>query len=277
MNDNKTNINWLTTILSRPKRGDSMFGAIVGDLAGSIYEFSQLKKIQSIKMINLIEDNAFYSDDTILTIAILDAILNNKDYDYYLRKYIQVYSEYKPDFSPYFKSSFSPNLIKWSKSNVIGTSHGNGAMMRISPVGYMFDSEKEVIENVRLATMPSHNSREAIDSATMVALIIYYSRKGYTKDEIFKMLNIDIEYIPFTKFNTTCEETIGNCLYALYNSNSFDDAIRKTLLMGGDTDTNCAIVGSMAEAMYGIDSELIEQVNEKIPENFVKILSRTRS
>ena len=74
----------------------------------------------------------------------------------------------------------------------------------------------------------------------------------------------------------TCEETIVNCLYVLYNSNSFENAIRKTLLMGGDTDTNCAIVGSMAEAMHGIDSELIEKVNEKIPQKFVKILSRTR-
>ena len=254
-----------------------MYGAIVGDLAGSIYEFDQLKKVHRVQMNNLIEDNAFYSDDTILTIAILDAILNNKDYDYYLRKYIQEYSKYKPDFNPYFKTSFSPNLIKWSKSNVIGTSHGNGAMMRISPVGYMFDSEKEVIENARFATIPSHNSNEAIDSATMVALIIYYSRKGYTKDEIFKMMNIDIKYIPFTKFNRTCEETIGNCLYALYDSNIFEDAIRKTLLMGGDTDTNSAIVGSIAEAMYGIESELIEKVNKKIPQKFVKILRRARS
>lgn len=254
-----------------------MYGAIAGDLAGSIYEFNQLKKIHSVQMNNLIEDNSFYSDDTILTIAILDAILNNKDYDYYLKKYIQKYREYKPDFEPYFKSSFSPNLIKWSNSDMMGTSHGNGAMMRISPIGYMFNSEIEVIENARLATIPSHNSKEAIDSATIVALIIYYSRKGYTRDEIFKILNIDIEYIPFTKFNTTCEETIVNCLYALYNSNSFEDAIRKTLLMGGDTDTNCAIVGSMAEAMYGIDSELIEKVNKRIPQKFVKILSKARS
>jgi len=254
-----------------------MYGAIIGDLAGSIYEFDQLRKIHRVQMNNLIEGNAFYSDDTILTIAILDAILNNKDYDYYLRKYIQEYREYKPDFKPYFKSSFSPNLIKWRKSNTIGTSHGNGAMMRISPVGYMFDSEKEVIENAKLATIPSHNSKEAIDSATVVALMIFYARKGYTKDEIFKMMNIEVKYIPFTKFNTTCEETIGNCLYALYNSNTFEDAIRKTLLMGGDTDTNSAIVGSMAEAMYGIDNETIENVNEKIPEKFVKILSRARS
>ena len=253
-----------------------MYGAIVGDLAGSIYEFDQVKKIQGIKMNDLIEVNAFYSDDTILTIAIIDAILNNKDYDYYLRKYIREYEEYKPNFNPYFKTSFSPNLIKWSKSNIVGNSHGNGSMMRISPVGYMFDTEEEVIENARLATIPSHNSKEAIDSATLVALIIYYSRKGYTKDEIFKMMNIDVKYIPFTKFNMTCEETIGNCLYALYNSNSFEDAIRKTLLMGGDTDTNCAIVGSMAEAVYGIDNELIEKVNEKIPKKFVKILDITK-
>ena len=197
-----------------------MYGAIIGDLAGSIYEYDQLGHVHSIQMKKLIEDNAFYSDDTILTIAVLDAILHDKDYDFYLRKYIQEYREYKPDFSPYFKSSFSPNLIKWSKSNIIGNSHGNGAMMRISPVGYMFNSKKEVIENVRLATIPSHNSKSAIDSSTLIALIIYYSRKGYSKEEIFEMMNINPMYVPFSKFNTTCEETIGNCLYALYNSNS---------------------------------------------------------
>ncbi len=252
-----------------------MYGAIVGDLAGSIYEFDQLKKVHRVQMNNLIEDNAFYSDDTILTIAILDAILNNKDYDYYLRKYIQEYSEYKPDFNPYFKSSFSPNLVKWSQSNIIGTSHGNGAMMRISPVGYMFDKEKDVITNAKLATLPSHNSKEAIDSATKIALIIYYLRKGKSLDEIYEKLNIELEYKPFTKFNTTCEETIGNILYELYMSDSFEDSIKRTLLMGGDTDTNCAIVGSMSEALYGIDNELIEKINSKLPNNFVKILKKS--
>ena len=253
-----------------------MYGAIIGDLAGSIYEYDQIKNIHSIKMNNIIEDNSFYSDDTILTIAIMDAIMDDRDYDKYLRKYIDEYKNYKPNFTPYFKTSFSPNLIKWSKSNDIGNSHGNGAMMRISPVGFMFNSEKEVIENAKLATIPSHNSKEAIESATLVARIIYYFRNGYTKEEVYKILNIDIKYIPFTKFNTNCEETIGNCLYTLYNSNSFEDAIYKTLLMGGDTDTNATIVGSMAEALYGIDNSLIEKVNNKIPDNFVKVLNKRR-
>lgn len=254
-----------------------MYGAIIGDLAGSIYEYDQIKEIRSINIDKIIEDNAFYSDDTILTIAIIDAILNDRDYDKYLREYVRLYSSYKPNFKPYFKSPFSPGTMKWAKSDSIGTSIGNGAMMRISPVGYLFDTEEEVIENSRLATIPSHNSEEAIDSATKIALIIFYLRKGLSLEEIYNNLNIEVKYLPFTKFNTTCNETIDNCLYTLYNSNSFEDAIRKTIALGGDTDTNACIVGSMAEALYGIDNELINQANEKLPESFVKVLKKTSS
>ena len=251
-----------------------MYGSIYGDLAGSIYEFEQLKEIKSIDNGGYLSDKSFFSDDTILTVAVCDAIKSDLDYDKYLRKYIIDYMDYKPDFHPYFRSSFSPNLIKWAKSDLEGPSQGNGAMMRISPVGFLFDSEDEVIENARLATIPSHNSEEAIDSATKIALIIFYLRKGYSKEEVFNMLDINVKYTPFKKFNTTCKETIDNCLYAFYYSNSFIDAMKKTLLMGGDTDTNCAIVGGMAEACYGIDEILIQDVNKKIPHKFVKVLTK---
>ena len=251
-----------------------MYGSIYGDLAGSIYEFEQLKEIKSIDNGGYLSDKSFFSDDTILTVAVCDAIKSDLDYDKYLRKYIIDYMDYKPDFHPYFRSSFSPNLIKWAKSDLEGPSQGNGAMMRISPVGFLFDSEDEVIENARLATIPSHNSEEAIDSATKIALVIFYLRKGYSKEEVFNMLDINVKYTPFKKFNTTCKETIDNCLYAFYYSNSFIDAMKKTLLMGGDTDTNCAIVGGMAEACYGIDEILIQDVNKKIPHKFVKVLTK---
>ena len=79
-----------------------MYGAIIGDLAGSIYEFEQVKAVHPVFMKHILEENAFFSDDTILTIAILDAVLNDQNYDKYLRKYIREYLEYKPDFSPYF-------------------------------------------------------------------------------------------------------------------------------------------------------------------------------
>lgn len=251
-----------------------MYGAIIGDLAGSIYEYDQVKKIKKIRINKIIEDNAFYSDDTILTIAIMDAILHDKNYEYYLKKYIKEYSNYHPNFSPYFKSSFSPNMIKWAKNDIVGKSVGNGAMMRISPVAYMFNSEEEVIKNARLTTIPSHNSKEAIEAATLISLLIFYLRKGLLIDDVYKKLNINVEYRPFDKFNTTCKETIGNCLYIVYHSNSFEDAIRKTIFMGGNTDTNACIVGSIAEAIYGIDDMLIKQANEKIPDNFEKVLSK---
>lgn len=253
-----------------------MYGAIIGDLAGSIYEFEQLKKIKPVEIDKLIGDKSFFSDDTILTIAILDAINNSSlNYDKYIRDYISRYEDYKPNFSPYFRTSFSPRLIKWSRDNCIGDSNGNGAMMRISPVGFMFDNEKDVILNARLATIPSHNTDEAISCATVIALIIFYLRSGMNITDIYKKLNIDVEYIPFKKFNTTCYETIGNCLYALYNSDSFFDAIRRVLLMGGDTDTNACIVGSMAEALYGVDDELRVEASKKIPKEFVKVLERS--
>lgn len=251
-----------------------MYGAIIGDLAGSVYEFEQVKKVQSIKIDNIIEDNSFYSDDTILTIAILDAIKNDQDYERYLKYYINKYSNYKPNVKPYFEHPFSPGTMKWAKESCQGVSSGNGAMMRISPVGYLFDSEEEVIQNAKLATIPSHNTDEAIECATIIALIIYYARNGLSKEEIFKKLHLTVKYKPFEKFNYTCSETIDNCLYALYISNDFSESIKNTLLMGGDTDTNACIVGSMAEALYGIDDSLKKQMEDKIPKEFVRILHK---
>ncbi len=249
-----------------------MYGAIIGDLAGSIYEYSQLKSISNINIDKIITEASFYSDDTILTVAILDAILNKGNYEEYLKKYIKKYANYKPDFTPYFKTPFSKGLIDWSNSSIVGTSTGNGAMMRISPVGYLFNTEESVIKNAQLSTIPSHNSKEAVAAATIVALMIFYFRNGLSRDEVYQRLNIKIEYHPFKKFNTTCHETIGNCLYALYNSKSFEDAIRKTISMGGDTDTNACIVGSIAESMYPISPALISEAESKLPKEFVKIL-----
>lgn len=253
-----------------------MYGAIIGDLAGSIYEYGQASSIKPIEINNIIEDNSFYSDDTILTIAIADAILNGCDYEKYLRYYVKKYEDYKPNFTPYFKYPFSPGTIKWANGDYNGKSTGNGAMMRISSVGYLFNTEDDVIENARLATIPSHNSESAIDAATKIALIIYYLRMGLSKDEIYKKLCIDLKFVPFTKFNMSCEDTIDNCLYVFYHSNGFEDAIRNIILLGGDTDTNACIVGSLAEAAYGISDELIEKAKSKIPDEFVKVLTKIK-
>ena len=251
-----------------------MWGAIIGDLAGSIYEFEQINEIKSVKIDKLIPDKAFFSDDTILTIAILEAIQTDKDYEAHLKKYGNLYKDYKPNHKPYFKTSFSPDFIKWCNSDEVGTSIGNGAMMRISPVGFLFDNENDVKENARFATIPSHNSKEAIVYSTLTALIIYYAKNNMPKDEILKKLNIQLRYKPFEKFNSTCSQTFDNCVFAAFSSNNFEESIYKVLTYGGDTDTNACIVGSIAEALYGIDPKLIKKAKEYIPKDFVKILDK---
>lgn len=253
-----------------------MWGAIIGDLAGSIYEFEQTKKIKGININRneIISENSFFSDDTILTIAIMEAIQTDQDYEKHLRKYGNLYKNYKPYYKPYFNTSFSPGFIKWCNSNEIGTSIGNGAMMRISPIGFLFDNEKDVKQNARLATIPSHNSKEAIVYSTLTALIIFYARQGMPKNEILRKLNIQLKYKPFEKFNSTCGQTFDNCIFASFNSNCFEESIQTVLSYGGDTDTNACIVGSMAEALYGINSELIKKARKHIPEGFIAILER---
>lgn len=251
-----------------------MWGSIIGDLAGSIYEYSQIKEVSPIVVDELIKDESFYSDDTILTVAVLDAILNDQDYCKYLKEYGKRFISYRPDVTPYFKTSFSPGFIKWLKSDEVGCSMGNGAMMRIAPVGFMFDDLETVREESKKATSPSHNTFESIKCSQTIASIIYLARKGYSKEEIIDLLDLDISFNTFTKFNYTCGDTIGNCLYAVFTTDSFESALREVISYGGDTDTNACIVGGMAEAFYGVDQSLVDMAKEKIPKEFVKVLEK---
>lgn len=251
-----------------------MYGNIIGDLAGSIYEYEQTSKVSNITIDELIKENSFFSDDTILTIALIDAILNNKGYEEKLREYGLKYENFvKPDM-PYFEKTFSPSFTKWLHGSFEGKSCGNGAMMRVAPIGYLFNSLEEVEKQVKLATIPSHNSKEAIDCATIVAKIIFLARKGHSKEDIIKKLDIVLIEKEIKEFNYTCLSTIDICLYSLFTTNCFEDAIKKVLSYGGDTDTNACIVGGMAEAMYGLDEQYVKDVDKKIPEKFKKILKK---
>ena len=254
-----------------------MWGAVIGDLAGSKYEFSQSKKISRVDVTKIIEEDSFFSDDTILTIANYDAIFHECQYEKYLRLYGTKYLNYIPKTTvkKRFKRPFSHGFENWLQRNAEGTSAGNGALMRISGVGFMFDNKTDVIKNAYLATKPSHFSKEAINSATDIALIIYYARLGMGKDDIMERLKIkSLVYKPFETFNKTCSETEPNCLYALFTSNSFEEAIIRVLSMGGDTDTNAAVVGAMAESLYGVPQYLVDEARAKIPEEFSKILDK---
>ncbi len=251
-----------------------MLGNIIGDLAGSIYEFEQFTSCRGIKINNLIEENAFFSDDTILTVAVLDAILSHVPYEDKLREYGQKYLNYLPKFKPYFSTIFSPNFSKWLNSSSVGKSNGNGAMMRVAPIGFLFDSENEVKEQARLATIPSHNCSSAIKNAQLVALIIFYLRHGVSKTQIKDKLNLKIVKPVIHQFNYTCAETIDVVLYSFFNSSSFEDAIKLAISFGGDTDTNACIVGGIAEAMWGISAPLKQKALSFLPTEFKIVLDK---
>lgn len=270
-----------------------MYGAIIGDVAGSYLEILEITELRNkrqrsyderIKILNyevpLFDENCSCTDDSILTVAIADAIINNKEYEDALREYglkELALSEIEGG-----RSRFGHGFVDWLKLEKVGDSLGNGSAMRISPVGYLFNSEEEVLEEARKATIPSHNQPESISGAQEVAMAIFLARNGYNKEQIKKYLenefemdfNYDIEDLRHNhKFNGTIMKTVPVALFCFFESNNFEDAIRKTLSIGGDTDTLACIVGSIAEAYYGIDEELINNVQKYIPEYFKPIIN----
>ena len=258
-----------------------MLGAIIGDLAGSLYEYDEFKsekknldrRLEVLSKDNLIEKDSFYSDDTILTIAVLDAILNGKDYEGYLRNYGLKYYKNEPNTSVnHFKYMFSPDFIRWCKGEIDGNSMGNGALMRVSPIGYLFNDMETVIKESEKVTIPSHDSALAVVSAEALNNLIYLGRKGYTKEEVmikFYPIHRSLDKIRLDNtFDSSCL-VFENCLAAFFESNSFEDAVRKAVSLGGDTGTIGAITGSIAEAYYGVPDYLKEQALSKLPDDFV--------
>ena len=251
-----------------------MLGAVIGDFVGSVYEYAQTRGVKPIYADSILDDGAFFSDDSIMTVAVADSILSGESYETKLKEYAKKYINYRPDVEDYFAGAFSRKFNDWIFGDYQGTSIGNGAMMRVSPVGFLFDREEDVIKNAILATIPSHNSREAVDCAVKVALTIFYARQGKSKEEILESFGFD-KNAPkpqIEKFNVTCDSTLPLCFYSLYYGQSFEDCLRIALSFGGDTDTNCCIVGSMAEAFYPIDSVLAQKVIGKLPLDLAQVI-----
>jgi len=261
-----------------------MLGAIIGDIIGSRFEVLEAKKLQTykdrLKILNkevpLITEESSYTDDTVLTLAVAHAIKNEIPYEIALKEYGLKELELGKD--KYGRNRFGSNFVKWLNGSFQGNSIGNGAAMRISPVGFLFDSYLEVVNNAYKATIPSHNSREAINASLAISTSIYYLRNGSSKDQIKKYieenyynLDFNLEYLQRNyTFKATCNESVPEAIYCFLISENFEDAILKALSIGGDSDTICAIVGALSESFYGIDENLLKQVKPFIPENYQK-------
>ena len=238
-----------------------MFGAIIGDVIGSAYEGSNNQNENFIINDNI--NHYTYTDDTIMTLAVAEILENNKWND---RNYI--IDTFKRWGNNYPWCGFGPKFFDWvlSDDKEPYNSCGNGAAMRISPCGWYGNSVDEVTKMATAVTEVTHNHPEGIKGAVVTALSIYYARIGKTKEFIKKYIenNYDINFDynelkkTYYKEDIICQITVPVALYCFLISNSFEDCLRKTIALGGDTDTTAAISCAVAEAYY-----------KKIPQNLL--------
>ena len=225
-----------------------MIGAIVGDIVGSVYEWSNIKTKDFV----LFGEKCEYTDDTVLTVALAEAILEGEPYEYKLREF---YKDY-PD------RGYGTSFHKWAKGIYLGpyNSCGNGAAMRISPVGFAFDDLKTVLEKAEEYTAITHNHPEGIKGGQSTAAAIFLARTGTTKKGIKKYIEEQFGYDlsrhvdeirPTYTFIETSQETVPQAIRAFLDSVSFEDAIRTAISLGGDSDTLACITGGIAQAFYG--------------------------
>ena len=249
-----------------------LLGALVGDVIGSLYEFSAQKSTD----FPLFCEDSELTDDSILTLAVADAIVNGRSYLECIREYAMVY----PD------SGYGGFFRQWMYSNDPQPydSFGNGSAMRVSPIGWAFDTVEDVLREAEASAAVTHNHPEGIKGAQAVALAIFRARTGASKDDIRREIserfgyNLSLtldEIRPTYQFDETCQKTVPPAMVAFLESENFEDAIRKAVSLGGDADTLAAITGSIAEAFYGgVPEEIAIEVWRRVPRELQEIVER---
>lgn len=245
-----------------------MIGAIIGDIVGSRFEFNNTSDYGFA----LFDVKSSFTDDTICTTAIADASMNGKDYGESLRRWCNKY--------PNPMGGYGGGFASWLASDDPQpyNSFGNGAAMRVSPVGWWFDTLEKVKSEAAKTALPTHNHPEGIKGAMAAASAVYLARK-FGKDD---MLLAMCEYYPVwsepafgqNKFDETCQGTMPVVFGILNKAKDFEDAIRLSVAVGGDSDTIGAIVGGIAEAIWGVPADLRAVAESFLPKTIKDTLNR---
>jgi ADP-ribosylglycohydrolase len=252
-----------------------MLGAIAGDILGSSYERKRIKT----KDFEFFREGSTFTDDTVMTIAIAKSILERQPYldnviDFGLRYYEVGYGSF---FKKWLKSDEHQPYGSW----------GNGSAMRVSPIGFAFDTESKVLEEAKRSAEITHNHSEGIKGAQATALAIFMAQMGKSKEEIRERISYDFGYElnrtvdeirPEYKFDSSCQGSVPESIICFLDSISYEDCIRNCVSVGGDADTMAAIAGGIAEAYYGgVPHEIEERVYGYLPDEFVDILEKFTS
>lgn len=243
-----------------------MIGAIIGDIVGSRFEFNNTDRYD----FELFTPECDFTDDTICTVAVADAIWRKKSYKDSLVEWCRRY----PNPTGAYGSSFR----RWIYNPVPYGSYGNGAAMRVSPVGWAFDDLETVRKEAEQTAIVSHSHPEGIKGAVTIAEAIFLLRKGEGKEQIRQLLETTYgkdyqQRLPRRGvFDVTCQGCVPLSLHLFLQSTDFENAIRRAVSYGGDTDTTGAIVGSIAEAHYSIPEWMKEKALKYLTEEMREVV-----
>ena len=257
-----------------------MYGAILGDIIGSPYEFDRGTKTKDFP---LFSEESEFTDDTVMTIAVADAFLGMPRDEELLRKRLiealHMYGKLYPH------AGYGGRFLTWlhTRSREPYYSCGNGSAMRVSSVAWLFNDLDTVRKMAKLSAEVTHNHPEGIKGAEATAAVIFLGRTDSTKAEIKAYMEKEFGYDlsrtcdeirPHYHHVETCQETVPEAITAFLEGQSFEDVIRTAVSLGGDCDTLTCIAGSMAEGFYGIPWELQAIARGKLPQQLRKVLDR---
>ncbi len=249
-----------------------MIGAVAGDIIGSVYEAHPVKTTD----FPLFSARSCFTDDTVMTVATADCIINN-------REYAGVYREYG---RRYPHAGYGSGFRRWLFSEASGpyNSYGNGSAMRVSPVGFAFPSMEEVMAEAKKSAEVTHNHPEGIKGAQAAAAAVYLARQGKSRGDIKEFIERTFSYdldrrldsIRKTyRFDPSCQGTVPEAIIAFLESGSFEEAVRNAVSLGGDSDTLACITGAVAEAFYRkIPPEITEEARKRLTPDLLDVVDR---
>lgn len=251
-----------------------MYGAIIGDIIGSIYEFNNYK---AKEFEPLFHPKAKFTDDTVCTVAIADALLNDKDPAATLREWCERY---------WTNGGWGKKFAKWLASGSLEpyNSMGNGGAMRVSPCGWLFDDYQEAIKAAIRVTEITHNHPEGIKGAVAVTAAIFSFKNGAAvtdvRDFVQSVCGYDlkpsVDQIRESDrvHSELAQDTVPEALTCALEAVSFEDAIRNAVSIGGDSDTIAAIAGSVAEARFGVPKARINEARIYLPNDMAALIKQ---
>ena len=257
-----------------------MYGAIIGDIIGSPYEFDMGGKTKDFP---LFSEHSCFTDDTVMTVAVAEAFMDTPEDENVIRQRLiqsmQKWGHRYPGagygirFSSWLESSDPQPYNSW----------GNGSAMRVAAVAWLYNDLDTVRRMARISADVTHNHPEGIKGAEATAAAIFLGRTGHSKAEIKACIETEFHYDlsrtcdeirPAYHHVESCQETVPEAITAFLEGTSFEDVIRCAVSLGGDCDTLTCIAGSMAEGFYGVPEELKQECRNRLPDDLRDILSK---